>query len=982
MRRLLLLILPILLLTSGAAWAKPIMAGEYPWPARFYLYLGPFGYLSILCWLVAAVLLIKYRRRSPHRTPVYTAALCIALVAFVFSGWASDHASSLRTDQKWEKKQLEKKRRKEKKEKEAKLKRAGLAGQIRFAEDTEEDRYDEAGQKTEEQKREEMSVYEKAARGLLDDDELPGGVQGTDEAAETGQAGDGQPADPGAHAVSEMSEEEADAAYSYRQGGPRERAEGKKEEGLAKKLGTTEEEQQSASGGLVLPQTHIILANQIDDWNLFLSKWVLVGAIVLVIYNYISYFNSTFDAHMPLPLAGPWFDLFYPKNYAVLATARTRGEVREFLRRIACKGESFIYFGPEDPFRGERLSRFGMGRVGTVLKKWIAVAGAAMARGALMVYCSPRVRAVAGRVADGARRIHLPAAGRWVGRLLVKQVGTRIKHLYHRSRIRYPGSAQNLDLTLLFLRRVGWRFLIRAPFALLVFLILAAPTPLFFSIYDPNLYYYTIFALCVVGVFFFVDTPFLNAFVDRWRYDGTRQARDNWFVYESAWFGRACFSVTDPELATEMLDDLDRFLKARGIPRARGVRTVNIVWHLAMPPRERLLEIRDLAKKANLRLIVLQPEENPVPADADLFDEIRTASLLPQHYWRRPPMPNGKEEDEDEDIAIAFRRRLGERRAPQPPAAPAAQPDRTASAVPAQTSSAPSADATPVEAEPRHEEPGAPEPAGAPEGEAPAPAAASEPNAVVDRLEQIRSRLASRKREEARTEAPAAEASADESEPDAGPDDARKKQGRLGKLRRRAARTAEPAPGEPEDAAPEEPEAVEASADEPQTDAAPETPAAPATEEPPAPAETKKPDRLSRLRRRSAARKSEPEPEPAPEEAASPAAPLPEADEEQPAVEPDGEKKADRLGKLRRRARSRHEDAEEAPGREGPEAPAQEAPAPAAAGKSDRLGKLRRRGASRKSDDATGEEDSSATTRRSRRSKRGGSTSGSRRRRH
>lgn len=613
MKRTLVLFLACLVLPAAAAWAEPIQTGELHWPHRLYLYMGPFGYLSCIAWAAAVILLFRYRKRTRQRTPAYSLAVVLALTGFLFSGWASNHASSIEVDHKWEEKQRKKreaKRRAEKKRREAAemAGAGGIASGLQFAEDTVEDRLDVAGKKTKEQELEEMSEYERAVRGELGMEE---------EAPEEGTPDERAPPDTEV-ALEDMSEEEKDAAFAYRGRGPAQRREGVTDEALEKKLSRTEKTEQSASGGLVLPMADRMLADEIDGWNRYFSKWILVAAVALFLWNYVSWFNTTFDVFAPLPVAGPWFDFFYAKRHAVLANPQPVEEVRAFLLRLASKGETFVYFGPEDPVPHDRLCRFALGgqkrnreRLGRVLDR----AGlTAQHREALLA------------------RICGAGAWIWAG---CKRVGGFLARLYDRLFARrWPQTAESLQIFMMMRKRDFAGVLMRLPFVLLLFLVLIAPTPLFFSRYDPGLYWYLIVLVCALSPLLVFDTPIARALVDRYRYDGARQARDTDFVYEAAWFGRACFSVTSERLARGMLLDLRRFLHVRGVPRAHAFRTVNIVWEFRPPPAEVLRDIVEVGRQCNLRFVYIRPERGTDVPGRELYEEVRKGSIAPDFGWK------------------------------------------------------------------------------------------------------------------------------------------------------------------------------------------------------------------------------------------------------------------------------------------------------------------------------------------------------------
>lgn len=78
------------------------------------------------------------------------------------------------------------------------------------------------------------------------------------------------------------------------------------------------------------------------------------------------------------------------------------------------------------------------------------------------------------------------------------------------------------------------------------------------------------------------------------------------FVFESAWFGRYCFSVVGTERAREWLADLETFLLRRQTVFASPRRTVNVVIDMGTPiPEERMEELVFLCGETNHKLLLV-----------------------------------------------------------------------------------------------------------------------------------------------------------------------------------------------------------------------------------------------------------------------------------------------------------------------------------------------------------------------------------------
>lgn len=87
---------------------------------------------------------------------------------------------------------------------------------------------------------------------------------------------------------------------------------------------------------------------------------------------------------------------------------------------------------------------------------------------------------------------------------------------------------------------------------------------------------------------------------------------DSGFIFESAWFGRYCFQLTDLELSQRVLLDLVEALRLRKLPKAASKRTLNLVWAHSEPLPERLLsDLLHLCRAVNARLILVSDDEPP-----------------------------------------------------------------------------------------------------------------------------------------------------------------------------------------------------------------------------------------------------------------------------------------------------------------------------------------------------------------------------------
>jgi hypothetical protein len=79
----------------------------------------------------------------------------------------------------------------------------------------------------------------------------------------------------------------------------------------------------------------------------------------MLVYDYLNRLNSTTRGYFPLPVAGRFVDSIFPKTHAVYLQTSDRARVKAYLETVVRKGESFLYFGPADPW----ASAHSIGRI-------------------------------------------------------------------------------------------------------------------------------------------------------------------------------------------------------------------------------------------------------------------------------------------------------------------------------------------------------------------------------------------------------------------------------------------------------------------------------------------------------------------------------------------------------------------------------------------------------------------------------------------
>ncbi len=295
---------------------------------KLAFYFGAVGIVSIVAWVVAALLMAAFVC-GVRRSAVCWLALAAAILGLGLAEFNSNRVSAIEID----------------------FSEQLRAARQRAAEETEmtpgeSDVSDEA------EKARQAEVTEKeelAERPGAAETETPKGKE-TSESKEPAKPED---ADDGSIDGESSGDE---SRYSYRQRGPVERTEGMK---VAEKIpiGPGTEDQPVAKTGRTLKPREWAQANTFDRVNLFFARWTCWLAIFLVAVDYFRRFNLTFKSLLPVPLGGRLVDSLFPKTHTVLLHGPSEGMVRKYLQRAVRKGETFIYFGPEDPWAIPSLER-------------------------------------------------------------------------------------------------------------------------------------------------------------------------------------------------------------------------------------------------------------------------------------------------------------------------------------------------------------------------------------------------------------------------------------------------------------------------------------------------------------------------------------------------------------------------------------------------------------------------------------------------
>lgn len=537
--------------------------------ARLWIYFGLIGVLSVLLWLgaagTAAAAFLKYPDR---RTKLIWIAVGLAVLGFYSGKLNSRFVSRIRIDRSAQEEAFREAQRQEALRQEREARR-----EIMFAEESVGDV---------ETVKDEREADED--NGDEDEDEPAGIEEATTGTGEAGAAED------------EDAPRQGQPLYKLR--GKREREGGKTETLTEVRQAVKETQKETTSSGKMLEEPDKLRADAWDRANLFLTRWTLVIVLLLAIWDYVRRFNRTFDAFLPLPLACSWMDRLSPKFMTVLLTQVSRDVLAHHLRDFVRRGETYIYFGPQDPVAEPLLTRVGPTDVSL---------NARVRRFVSWLYDVPKMHVHGLPDPDSGAR---------------PQALTRFKNrCVELVAKRWPDLAEHVDLFLFNAGRLGKHMLRRLPVALAVLVILLIPFLIFFTRSSYYLPHYVLTMCLVPWPVLLWNFPGFQPVLPKVRNVPDLSPRDRDFFFETAWFGRCCAVIDDEREAAKLLEDLRKYLKARRVPNARCPQTVNVVWDFGrLPETLDRHAFFDLCRSANFRVIHVSQR---VPAEADtLYDEI------------------------------------------------------------------------------------------------------------------------------------------------------------------------------------------------------------------------------------------------------------------------------------------------------------------------------------------------------------------------
>jgi len=371
--------------------------------------------------------------------------------------------------------------------------------------------------------------------------------------------------------------------FSYRERGRQERAAGRQRDDVRELIDGVKksDELTTQQQARVLPAAELAVANRLDRTNLLLVRIVLLLTVLALLLDYLLRFNSTLRPLYPLPLAGRILDWLVPKTYSALVPTKLPALIQNYMRNVVRRGEVFIYLGDDDPWHWPQVVRFNCSWHGLAQVLRDNPLGEPVAR------VGARIVASVGQQTQKLRR-PLARIKSWC-RPLLMILRLILKFLF------WP----LLKLLQLFCRHYP-------EIANLIIAVVAA----------------TWHALLWVWQRFrhgFV------AWITRIHYDAGNPVLSSQFVFESAWFGRYCFCIADPDQHQVVMVQLIADLEARRRCGARARRTVHLLYNPATASftAAQLQQLLQLCPLTNFKLVVFNRDAVPAPVE---FEEVYALS--------------------------------------------------------------------------------------------------------------------------------------------------------------------------------------------------------------------------------------------------------------------------------------------------------------------------------------------------------------------
>ena len=103
---------------------------------------------------------------------------------------------------------------------------------------------------------------------------------------------------------------------------------------------------------IVMSAEDVAMANRLDAANLQVIRFLIAAGLIYLLYDYLSRFNSYFEAYMPLPLPAALVNSVTPLPAIQIRSPKPRRDMLSELEFIARHGGSFLYLA-DSPEKAE-----------------------------------------------------------------------------------------------------------------------------------------------------------------------------------------------------------------------------------------------------------------------------------------------------------------------------------------------------------------------------------------------------------------------------------------------------------------------------------------------------------------------------------------------------------------------------------------------------------------------------------------------------
>lgn len=392
--------------------------------------------------------------------------------------------------------------------------------------------------------------------------------------------------------------------------------------------------EEAPPGVKLLPERDEARAKRLDMLNLWMARFVLILAFLMLAVDYFLRFNRTVGTILPLPFGGRIIDSLFPKKYSVVFRAGNPGRVTGQLETIIRKGETFIYFGESRVMRTPAMARV------VIPLRDLCRSAAAVLRPNALLKLQDRLQHVSSRsrfLKTGRLWPRVTALFHALFAVIVKGVKTLwrwiaafcrwmlIPFRWLKSRWQIMLAARPIQAGRAGLVRLAPAFAWIPKLAALIWRP-CRPVILRLGQYGKRLIGFVRRWVRNIrsGTIEFWPLIVLDA--------SSEKAFDQDFIFECAWFDRYGFTVAGFNRSTALLTGMLEFIRARMLPRAAAAKTVHILWDFPTPMNPEILHpLAVFAREVNIKLIVFAADSQ-IAETGKWVEEVCPDEVPPHTY--------------------------------------------------------------------------------------------------------------------------------------------------------------------------------------------------------------------------------------------------------------------------------------------------------------------------------------------------------------